>query len=113
MAKEYGSLPATVLLGEHRASGDPYLAYCINEAIALWGAHVEAALNEASAPTLKAKEKAEQTKQRSKLQAVVKRLMEDPLPETEIIPTATGEMKALPPKQEAPKKFRDPAELFR
>ena len=103
-----------MLLGGQRASADPYTAYCLNEAVYMWGTHVEAILAEAGSPEIKGKEKALIRKRQAKVQSAAKTLLTGEIAETvmELDPMG-GEIKALPPKKEAPTKFRDPAEIFR
>lgn len=88
MAKEYHQRPSH-LLG---IADDDYTAYCLDEACFLWGSHVEGELEEAGANAKKPEEA------KRKRQMKFKQLL-----------TPRNEEGV----QEAPKQYRDPAEMLK
>lgn len=96
--------------------GDPYTAYCLDEAAYLFGSHVESELRRVSDGVKKAKDA-----QRKRQQTLASLLAEDPPEATAVAarpqeqdPYFTPEQIAkLPPaKKFDSRHFRDPAETF-
>lgn len=87
MSETYSSRPSEVL-----GIGDPYVAFCLDEATFMWGRHVEGSMDEA----------ASKTKNDNQRHAARLRVLNNLLTPKE----------KEPGTQPAPGKFRDPASMF-
>lgn len=97
MARTYRCRPSQLI-----DIGDPYAAYCFDEACYAWGAHVETELAKASSGAKNEKEAAAKRSRQYQL------LMTD-LPEPDEDKSDKPKSKPKP----KPKQFKDPADLFK
>lgn len=85
--------------------GDPFTAYCLDEAVWMWGQHVENELEKAREGGKTAKQSANKMKMRFK--SLMAEREDDT--EAEVDPDFPKHL----PRQAAPKKFRDPMSLVK
>jgi hypothetical protein len=101
MAERYKTSPAEILRID-----DPYWAYCLNEAVYIFMAHVEDVLYQ-SVRLIKDPE------QRVAVQTdMLRRLLADEEPEGEAATSENGETAPKAPPAPRKGRFKDPADLF-
>lgn len=87
--------------------GDAYTAYCLDEAVWLWGSYVEGELDQVRDKAKTAKQAAEKVKMRFRT------LMADREPEVEAAAEVDPDFPKHLPRLPAPTKFRDPMSLMK
>lgn len=103
------------LSGPNARESDPYVAYCFDDAIYQWGNYIEDELREATSKTKN--EKQAKSKATMRLKTLLAEREEDenllftPPPRRGVL-TVKSEDSEKPPAP-APRKFRDPASLFK
>lgn len=91
------------------ARSDPFTAYCLDEAVFMWGTYVEGEIS-------KAEKEAKTTQQaKNKIKLVIHRLLKEDEDEyrRDASKDAEGNERALPPVKKASGKFRDPMSVVR
>lgn len=108
MSQSLRSRPSELLLGSGQVANDPYTAYCLDEAVTIWGQYVEGQLDAARDGA----KNPNQAKNKVKLR--FQTLMADHEErEVEKGGEASEEFPAHLPRRAAPSKFRDPMDMLR
>lgn len=106
MSRQHRSRPSALA-----GVSDPYAAYCLDEAVYIFGVYAENQLNEAEKGAKTDKQRA--NKRMMRLQTLLQEPEERPMTTKKNEAQEPNKKADLPPAKKAPTRFRDPAEIFK